>query len=90
MCVKPGLIPPLGMVLGDLDATLLASDTMFIAKGAILLYSIPTELPVAAGEGVHAVQWMPCQGQRLTSIASFPLCRRDLPDARSGDVRQSE
>ena len=42
-------------------------------KDAILLYSVPTELPLAAGEGVHDAQWMPCQGRRLTSVASFPL-----------------
>ena len=37
------------------------------------MYSIPTELPVTAGEDVHLARWMPCQGARLTSIASFPL-----------------
>ena len=68
-----GLQEKTGLVLADLDATLLASDTVFIAKDAVLLYSVPTELPVAAGEGVHAAQWMPCQGARLTSIGSFPL-----------------
>ena len=46
---------------------------MFIAKDAVLKYSIPTELPVTAGEDVHLARWMPCQGARLTSIASFPL-----------------
>eukprot|EP01046_Picozoa_sp_COSAG06_P058741 COSAG06_NODE_11905_length_1449_cov_1.353333_2_plen_58_part_00 len=46
---------------------------MFIGKDAMLLYSVPTELSVAAGEGVHAAKWMPCQGRRLTSVASFPL-----------------
>lgn len=68
-----GLQQKTGLVLADLSATLLASDTVFIAKDAILLYSIPTELPITAGEGVHLAQWMPCQGARLTGIASFPL-----------------
>ena len=68
-----GLREKTGLVLADLDATLLASDTVFIAKDAVLLYSIPTELPVTAGDGVHDCKWMPCQGQRLTGIARFPL-----------------
>ena len=68
-----GLQEKTGLVFADLDATLIASDTVFIAKDAILLYSIPTELPITAGEGVHLAQWMPCQGARLTGIASFPL-----------------
>jgi ADP-ribose pyrophosphatase YjhB (NUDIX family) len=68
-----GLQEKTDLVLADLDATLLASDTVFIAKDAILLYSIPTELPITAGEDVHLAQWMPCQGARLTSIGSFPL-----------------
>ena len=68
-----GLQEKTGIVLGDLDATLLASDTVFIGKDAVLLYSVPTELPVTAGEDVHLAQWMPCQGRRLTGIASFPL-----------------
>jgi hypothetical protein len=68
-----GLQEKTDLVIADLDATLLASDTVFIGKDAILLYSIPTELSVTAGDGVHDCKWMPCQGQRLTSIGSFPL-----------------
>jgi ADP-ribose pyrophosphatase YjhB (NUDIX family) len=68
-----GLQEKTDLVFTDLDATLIASDTVFIAKDAVLMYSIPTELPVTAGEDVHLAQWMPCQGARLTSIASFPL-----------------
>jgi hypothetical protein len=68
-----GLLEKTGLVLANLDATLLACDTVYIGKDAVLLYSVPTELPVATGEGIHAAQWMPCQGRRLTSVASFPL-----------------
>jgi hypothetical protein len=39
-----GLQEKTGLVLADLDATLLASDTVFIAKDAVLMYSIPTEI----------------------------------------------
>lgn len=68
-----GLQEKTGLILADINATLLASDTVFIAKDAVLLYSVPTELPVTAGEDVHLAQWMPCQGARLTGIASYPL-----------------
>jgi ADP-ribose pyrophosphatase YjhB (NUDIX family) len=68
-----GLREKTGLALAKLGATLLASDTVFIGKDAVLLYSVPTELPLTAGEGVHLAQWMPCQGARLTGIASFPL-----------------
>jgi ADP-ribose pyrophosphatase YjhB (NUDIX family) len=68
-----GLREKTGLALAKLGATLLASDTVFIGKDAVLLYSVPTELPVTAGDGVHDAQWMPCQGRRLTSVASFPL-----------------
>ena len=49
-----GLQEKTGMVFTDLDATLIASDTVFIAKDAVLMYSIPTELPVALAFGFVA------------------------------------
>jgi hypothetical protein len=42
-------------------------------RAAVLLYSVPTQLPVVPGDGVHVAEWLPCQGARFTKIASFPL-----------------
>eukprot|EP01046_Picozoa_sp_COSAG06_P095972 COSAG06_NODE_42081_length_385_cov_0.597902_1_plen_36_part_01 len=35
-------------------------------RAAVLLYSVPTQLPVVPGDGVHVAEWLPCQGARFT------------------------
>jgi ADP-ribose pyrophosphatase YjhB (NUDIX family) len=74
-CAARCLREKTGLVLANIGATLVASQNAFTMKAAMLLFTVPTELPVTAGDGVHDCKWLPCQGARVTRVAGYPLLK---------------